>query len=507
MPVQQIVLPKINTPAENQAIVAEGQRAQQVSRDNELTLQKKQRDLAEKDAVTRVMKESGGDWEVAIPRLRQVSPDLATKYEKHLSDERASRLGAMKDELALEKTQTERGLALSRVLLQTKDPEMYKAMRPVILRMTPDLAGFLGEEPDFEALAQIQTMGETAVEALERQRRSYELLAEGKHHQAAAMAFSATQDADDWKEAQRGLNEMGAPRAVVQQFGEWSPAAPQRALQLGMTPDARADNARGDATLALNREEFGERVRSNKADEAVARGNLAERRRDSQRTAAGEAGPLAAGDAQLLDAILKNPAIYGDLTPSQKTKLAGPLAARGFTGFGKGAGGAGAKGPDVGAIFGEIRTLSKKINTSNRGPVSTAMGYIRQQRAGVNLDNDVAEYESLVLGMIPMVARAVGHTGPLTQQDVDSVRSMFPTPRDGQTLADNKLNRVEKLIGGGSAPAAAPEPAPPAAAQGSGRVVGSGNFAVTAPNGTSYRFKTQALLDEFKRRAAQAGGR
>jgi hypothetical protein len=97
----------------------------------------------------------------------------------------------------------------------------------------------------------------------------------------------------------------------------------------------------------------------------------------------------------------------------------------------------------------------------------------------------------------------------LTQQDVDSVRAMFPRVGDGKTLASNKLNRIDKLIGGGSAPAAAPEPAPPAAAkaQGGGRVVGSGNFGVTVSNGTSYRFDSQAKLDEFKRRVAAAGGR
>ncbi len=67
--------------------------------------------------------------------------------------------------------------------------------------------------------------------------------------------------------------------------------------------------------------------------------------------------------------------------------------------------------------------------------------------AKAQYDNDVSEYEALVTGMIPMVARAVGHVGVLTQQDVDSVKELFPKITDNKTLAENKLARVKRIIG------------------------------------------------------------
>lgn len=119
-------------------------------------------------------------------------------------------------------------------------------------------------------------------------------------------------------------------------------------------------------------------------------------------------------------------------------------------------GGGGDGRPKVDAIMDQIEVLSGRINTGGAGIGTTLSGLARKGRGMLNLDNDAAEYESLVKGMIPMVARAVGHTGVLTQQDVDSVRALFPSIRDNRELAQNKLNRVRALIGsGGGAPSRA----------------------------------------------------
>lgn len=119
-----------------------------------------------------------------------------------------------------------------------------------------------------------------------------------------------------------------------------------------------------------------------------------------------------------------------------------------------------ASGPaTVQAIMDEIDMLSKKINTGE-GLGATMGGMARRGMAAANYDNEVAEYEALVKGFIPMVARAVGHTGVLTQQDVDSVRALFPLATDNAQLAKNKIERVRKLMSAiqePSAPGAAPK--------------------------------------------------
>jgi hypothetical protein len=106
-----------------------------------------------------------------------------------------------------------------------------------------------------------------------------------------------------------------------------------------------------------------------------------------------------------------------------------------------------AQGPaTVAAVLGEIDTLSKKINTGGSNPLTRIGGTVRSAAGAMNLDDAVAEYESLIAGFTPIVARAVGHTGVLTEQDVQSVRALFPKPGDSASLAHSKLARVRKLM-------------------------------------------------------------
>ena len=65
-----------------------------------------------------------------------------------------------------------------------------------------------------------------------------------------------------------------------------------------------------------------------------------------------------------------------------------------------------------------------------------------------NMNDDIAEYEALVSGFTPLVARALGHTGVLTEQDVQSVRAVFPRPGDSKSLRDRKMKRMRSLLSG-----------------------------------------------------------
>lgn len=111
-----------------------------------------------------------------------------------------------------------------------------------------------------------------------------------------------------------------------------------------------------------------------------------------------------------------------------------------------------------------IKELSEKINTGE-GLLAKMGGGAAKIAAKANYDDDVAEYEALVSGFTPLVARALGHTGVLTQQDVDSVKALFPQPGNSKTLRDRKIKRVEGIISkleGAPKPGAAPSAKPPA---------------------------------------------
>jgi hypothetical protein len=92
-----------------------------------------------------------------------------------------------------------------------------------------------------------------------------------------------------------------------------------------------------------------------------------------------------------------------------------------------------------------IKELSERINTQ-QGLIAKMAGGAAKVAAQANYNDDVAEYEALVSGFTPLVARALGHTGVLTQQDVDSVKALFPTPGNSKTLRDRKITRVESIV-------------------------------------------------------------
>lgn len=100
----------------------------------------------------------------------------------------------------------------------------------------------------------------------------------------------------------------------------------------------------------------------------------------------------------------------------------------------------------VDPILSGISELSEKINTGN-GVIAKIAGGVERAKAQANLNDDVAEYEALISGFTPMIARAVGHTGVLTEQDVQSVRKLFPSPGDSKSLRDRKISRIKTILG------------------------------------------------------------
>lgn len=96
-------------------------------------------------------------------------------------------------------------------------------------------------------------------------------------------------------------------------------------------------------------------------------------------------------------------------------------------------------------IVKNIARLSELINTQ-QGVIATLKGATEIAKAKVNLNDDVSEYTALVSGFTPLVARAVGHSGVLTQQDVDSVRELFPKPTDSKSVRDRKVNLIMNLL-------------------------------------------------------------
>lgn len=112
---------------------------------------------------------------------------------------------------------------------------------------------------------------------------------------------------------------------------------------------------------------------------------------------------------------------------------------------------AGRKSAEV--VLSSISELSERINTG-RGAMAKVSGMVERAKAQANLNDDLSEYQAVVAGFTPLLARALGHTGVLTEQDVQSVRNMLPRPEDSKSVRDRKIARIDTIMSempGGSA--------------------------------------------------------
>jgi len=85
---------------------------------------------------------------------------------------------------------------------------------------------------------------------------------------------------------------------------------------------------------------------------------------------------------------------------------------------------------------------------NSQGVWARLKGWIRGGLSYVNYDPAAAEYNSLLIGFSPILARSIGHTGVLTQVDVESTVQLFPKLGDSQEVATRKLTNVMKIMSG-----------------------------------------------------------
>jgi hypothetical protein len=131
---------------------------------------------------------------------------------------------------------------------------------------------------------------------------------------------------------------------------------------------------------------------------------------------------------------------------------------------GKGTAAGGGKGPGAEGraalkralpVLNEVKALSEQINVVPQeayrglgGAVAKVKGLGREVSTQAGFDPTLQEYQGLIYGFTPMIARALGHVGVLTQQDVESVYRAFPRAGESKEVAARKLARVERLMSG-----------------------------------------------------------
>lgn len=217
-------------------------------------------------------------------------------------------------------------------------PDLYGGMRPKLVELAgavdPRLAQEIPETYDPERIRGMLQFTEGAAAVAETQANGLAKLKEAQtatddavkrrrlHQSALADWLSTAKSAEDWQGVTDGAYAMGIPEETIAEFGPWAPDAPERARQMALTPAQRAPKEDAPPTTfaaAILRARA-------KGDAAEVKGLMALQQRI---TAAGRE-PRAALDPSAVQAVLKNPTIWGDLTPDMRGQMLVPLSKAGF---------------------------------------------------------------------------------------------------------------------------------------------------------------------------------
>lgn len=100
-------------------------------------------------------------------------------------------------------------------------------------------------------------------------------------------------------------------------------------------------------------------------------------------------------------------------------------------------------------VLADLGSRALSLNKSGEGGfVDRATGSLRRVGGGVGLDPAADLYTTGVRGFVPLIARAVGHVGVLTELDVQRTEDLFPRIGDAENVTREKLARVQRIVTG-----------------------------------------------------------
>ena len=287
----------IQNPLQAIGQIAELQGLREQTEVRRLAAEEARRNAADEAAIRRVLTETGGDMEQALPRLRMIAPQAALTFETEIAKQQKEAFEALTKKVDLSSKQLELG---SRLLESVTDQPTYDLVRPMIATMAPDIAQMMGDVYDPARVQQFRAVGLTQKEKYDRQQDALKLMAEGKASEAIGTWLSTIDPkmpdaAEQWNAVLAGAQTMGVPAAVLAPFGSYSPENVARAAQLAITPTKRAElagQAEGRAQTAAHQQ-----VLEGQGAERVA----IARERAAQAGAGGEGGAVKLSAAQQED--------------------------------------------------------------------------------------------------------------------------------------------------------------------------------------------------------------
>lgn len=476
-----ITTPKINTPFENLDALLDQQRRKQVVRADEVKIRAAEQETRELAALQQTLGTLEDLSPASIERVIKAAPVLGAKWAGDLMDQRKKALDALKSESEMEAAEAQRGLSLLGVAEQL-GPDAWGDLAPVIAKYVPDLAGVLPQQFDPQRIGALRQAGLTAKEQLEADRAALNGLIKGEYGTLAAALANVTEPAER-QERLTAWRQMGVPKRVLDLL-----ASDPQAFE--MTPDKRADNERlarteqrQEATAQAAAEE---RAIDNKRADAQLAISQAQLGLSRQRLAAQQSE---AGKPKPLTATAESNVINRLVTQWQSANKTGAELDRAINLMDAGL--AAARRGDMAAGSQAVLITFQKV--LDPGSVVRESEYARSAAGQALLARVQGAYERLAQGGAGVPLPELEKFARLAKEAAAAQKRSLPAVRERIGKTADRYNIPRELV--------LDAEAPPAAAGASPAAPAGGQFAVTAPNGKTYVFPTQAQADVFKKRA------
>lgn len=415
-----------SNPLEMIQAVTEIQGLREQTETRRLAAEKARQTAADEAAIRRVLTETNGDIEAALPRLRTIAPKAALEFETEIGKARSEKFQAATHQM----TARTKGLdfAATMASLVAQNPASASAVRDHLQGISEEIRPLLPQSDDPAAWSAFADLALTAKDRYEKSQANLKLFGEGKLQEALGGALSTATNAEEWAAHIKGFLDLGGPKAIAAQFGDYSPENVARAATLAITPTKRAElagQAAGRAQTAAHQAviESQGAQRITLARQRLAKGTGTEQDRES-----------------LMQAVINNPGLWDQITPTERGKIAGELNTRGFTGFGKPLSDAAVKqisdSEAAIASLTDLREILKK-NEQYIGPIA---GF-----AAINPYSDANKARA----DIDRVRQRVGKTlegGVLRKEDEEKYKKILATLTDVPSTAIYKIDQLEKDI-------------------------------------------------------------
>jgi len=241
--------PQIPSPLQTLQTFATVQDIQERTEARRLAGEEARQKAMDASAIRRIMQESGGDWEKALPQLRMINPSAAVKLETDIGEARNKSLEGLKTDLANQMSLLDVGIKIA----QNMTPENYPQGRRMLFGLSKDAPRTLGplfpETYDPVQNARVIDMALSRKDQLEQQQKGVDLFTKGDAVRGIATYLSSLatwppdQAAPLWDGVLQGAKQLHVPQQLLDVIGPYSPENMKRIQGLTIAPEKQAELA------------------------------------------------------------------------------------------------------------------------------------------------------------------------------------------------------------------------------------------------------------------------